>query len=139
MLQSAPANARAAPRCLSPSENGLRKVDRSGDRGSTVTPNTRHLWAPTVDPKPTPPFWLPGIAGDPARRRPGCLSPDEAEEFAREVKQVVLVRQETRPDDFHGMFAAQAIVTPRFVMTRHACSGGARWQEPASAAPTPEY
>ncbi|HEY9326604.1 MAG TPA: putative PEP-binding protein, partial [Candidatus Limnocylindria bacterium] len=46
--------------------------------------------------------------------------PDEAEELAREGAQVVLVRQETSPDDFHGMVAAQAIVTARGGMTSHA-------------------
>ena len=48
------------------------------------------------------------------------FSPDEAEELAREGKKVVLVRQETSPDDFHGMVAAQAIVTARGGMTSHA-------------------
>ena len=48
------------------------------------------------------------------------FSPDEAEELAREGAKVVLVRQETSPDDFHGMVAAQAIVTARGGMTSHA-------------------
>jgi pyruvate,orthophosphate dikinase len=48
------------------------------------------------------------------------FSPDEAEELAREGMMVVLVRQETSPDDFHGMVAAQAIVTARGGMTSHA-------------------
>ena len=48
------------------------------------------------------------------------FSPDEAEEMAREGARVVLVRLETSPDDFHGMVAAQAIVTARGGMTSHA-------------------
>src|SRR6185295_7482725 len=48
------------------------------------------------------------------------FSPDEAEEMAREGEKVVLVRLETSPDDFHGMVAAQAIVTARGGMTSHA-------------------
>jgi pyruvate,orthophosphate dikinase len=49
------------------------------------------------------------------------FSPDEAEELARdEGAKVILVRQETSPDDFHGMVAAQAIVTARGGMTSHA-------------------
>src|SRR3989449_651791 len=40
--------------------------------------------------------------------------------MAREGAEVVLVRQETCPDDFHGMVAAQAIVTARGGMTSHA-------------------
>src|SRR5207245_11758946 len=42
------------------------------------------------------------------------------EEMAKEGAKVVLVRQETSPDDFHGRVAAQAIVTARGGMTSHA-------------------
>src|SRR4030095_15459948 len=48
------------------------------------------------------------------------FSPDEAEELARQGVKVVLMRQETSPDDFHGMVAAEAIVTARGGMTSHA-------------------
>jgi pyruvate,orthophosphate dikinase len=49
------------------------------------------------------------------------FSPDEAEELFRdEEAKVILVRQETSPDDFHGMVAAQAIITARGGMTSHA-------------------
>src|SRR6202171_4824908 len=40
--------------------------------------------------------------------------------MAKYGAQVVLVRLETSPDDFHGMVAAQAIVTARGGMTSHA-------------------
>ena len=45
---------------------------------------------------------------------------DEAEEMAQEGHAVVLVRHETSPDDFHGMVAAEAIVTSRGGVTSHA-------------------
>ncbi len=45
---------------------------------------------------------------------------DEAEEMAAAGKDVVLVRHETSPDDFHGMVAAVAIVTSRGGVTSHA-------------------
>ena len=45
---------------------------------------------------------------------------DEAEELAAAGKSVVLVRHETSPDDFHGMVAAEAIVTSRGGVTSHA-------------------
>ncbi len=48
------------------------------------------------------------------------FDPDEAEELAETGAQVVLVRHETSPDDFHGMVAAQAIVTTRGGVTSHA-------------------
>ena len=46
--------------------------------------------------------------------------PDEAEEMARQGEAVILVRRETRPDDFHGMASASAILTERGGMTSHA-------------------
>ncbi len=48
------------------------------------------------------------------------FSPDEAEELARDGEQVILVRRETSPEDFHGMVGAQAILTERGGMTSHA-------------------
>jgi pyruvate, orthophosphate dikinase len=46
--------------------------------------------------------------------------PDEAEQMAQKGEKVILVRVETAPDDFHGMVAAQAILTARGGMTSHA-------------------
>lgn len=45
---------------------------------------------------------------------------DEAVELTDAGHAVVLVRTETSPDDFHGMVAAQAIVTSRGGVTSHA-------------------
>jgi pyruvate, orthophosphate dikinase len=45
---------------------------------------------------------------------------DEAEEMAAAGEEIVLVRHETNPDDFHGMVAAKAIITARVGMTSHA-------------------
>ena len=45
---------------------------------------------------------------------------DQAELMAEAGESVVLVRQETSPDDFHGMVAAKAIVTSRGGVTSHA-------------------
>jgi pyruvate, orthophosphate dikinase len=45
---------------------------------------------------------------------------DEAEELANQGKAVILVREETSPEDIHGMHAAKAIVTSRGGMTSHA-------------------
>jgi pyruvate,orthophosphate dikinase len=46
--------------------------------------------------------------------------PDEAEEIAKQGEPVILVRRETSPDDFHGMVAAEAILTQHGGMTSHA-------------------
>jgi len=48
------------------------------------------------------------------------FDPDEAVELAAAGMAVVLVRNETSPDDFHGMVAAEAIVTARGGVTSHA-------------------
>jgi pyruvate,orthophosphate dikinase len=48
------------------------------------------------------------------------FDPDEAEELAKGGAKVILVRTETAPEDFHGMVAAQAILTARGGMTSHA-------------------
>ncbi len=48
------------------------------------------------------------------------FDPDEAETLAEQGEKVILVRIETAPEDFHGMVAAQAILTARGGMTSHA-------------------
>ncbi|MGB9737015.1 pyruvate, phosphate dikinase [Chloroflexus sp.] len=48
------------------------------------------------------------------------FDPDEAEDLAKTGEKVILVRIETAPEDFHGMVAAQAILTARGGMTSHA-------------------
>jgi pyruvate,orthophosphate dikinase len=48
------------------------------------------------------------------------FNPDEAEQMATAGEKVILIRVETAPDDFHGMVAAQAILTARGGMTSHA-------------------
>ncbi len=45
---------------------------------------------------------------------------DEAERLGADGTQVVLIRHETSPDDFHGMAVAAAIVTSRGGVTSHA-------------------
>src|SRR5215475_4115026 len=87
-----------------------------------VTPEQLdQLLHPTVDPKTDARVLATGLPASPgAAHGRVVFSPDEAEEMAREGAEVVLVRLETSPDDFHGMVAAQAIVTARGGMTSHA-------------------
>ncbi|HEX4682668.1 MAG TPA: pyruvate, phosphate dikinase, partial [Gemmatimonadaceae bacterium] len=66
----------------------------------------------------------PLCAGLPAS--PGAASgiavfdPDVAEQRASQGQQVILVRDETTPEDFHGIVAARAVLTARGGMTSHA-------------------
>jgi pyruvate,orthophosphate dikinase len=87
-----------------------------------VTPEQLdQLLHPTVDPKTKAAVLATGLPASPgAAQGTVVFSPDEAEELAREGAKVILVRQETSPDDFHGMVAAEAIVTARGGMTSHA-------------------
>jgi pyruvate,orthophosphate dikinase len=87
-----------------------------------VTPEQLdQLLHPTVDPNTDAKVVAKGLPASPgAAQGKVVFDPDEAEELAREGEMVVLVRQETSPDDFHGMVAAQAIVTARGGMTSHA-------------------
>ena len=56
---------------------------------------------------------------------------DTAERWAQEKKQVVLVRPETKPDDVHGMLAAQGVVTSRGGRTSHAALVARQFGKPA--------
>jgi pyruvate,orthophosphate dikinase len=87
-----------------------------------VTPEQLdQLLHPTVDPNTDAKVVARGLPASPgAAQGKVVFDPDEAEELARDGEMVVLVRQETSPDDFHGMVAAQAIVTARGGMTSHA-------------------
>jgi len=87
-----------------------------------VTPEQLdQLLHPTVDPQTDAKVVARGLPASPgAAQGKVVFDPDEAEELARDGEKVVLVRQETSPDDFHGMVAAQAIVTARGGMTSHA-------------------
>ena len=101
-----------------------------------VTPEQLdQLLHPTVDPKTNATVLATGLPASPgAAQGQVVFSPDEAEEMAREGATVVLVRQETSPDDFHGMVAAQAIVTARGGMTSHAAVVARGMGKRASAA-----
>ena len=60
---------------------------------------------------------------------------DEAVEWTRQGKQVILVRKETVPDDIHGMHVAQGILTATGGMPRTPRSSDGRWASPRSWAP----
>ena len=92
------------------------------------------LLAPVFDPD----AWkgLPAVArGLPAS--PGAASgqavftAEDAVQWAHEGKQVVLVRRETVPDDIHGMFASQGVLTATGGMTSHAAVVGRQMGKPA--------
>ena len=52
---------------------------------------------------------------------------DDAETWAKQGKKVILVRNETSPEDVHGMHAAEAILTAKGGMTSHAALVARGW------------
>jgi pyruvate, orthophosphate dikinase len=52
---------------------------------------------------------------------------DDAESWGKQGKKVILVRNETSPEDVHGMHAAQAILTAKGGMTSHAALVARGW------------
>ena len=61
-----------------------------------------------------------------------AFDPDLAERWAKEEgKDVILVRPETRPDDVHGMLAANGVVTSKGGRTSHAALVARQFGKPA--------
>jgi pyruvate,orthophosphate dikinase len=56
---------------------------------------------------------------------------DLAERWGKEGKKVVMVRPETKPDDVHGMLAAEGILTSRGGRTSHAALVARQFGKPA--------
>ncbi len=79
------------------------------------------LLHPTVDPDAKVEVLAKGLPASPgAASGKLVFDPDKAEKLAASGEKVILMRVETAPDDFHGMVAAQGIVTARGGMTSHA-------------------
>src|SRR5207237_3983288 len=59
------------------------------------------------------------------------FSADHAVEWVNQGKQVILVRRETVPDDIHGMFVSEGILTATGGMTSHAAVVGRQMGKPS--------
>jgi pyruvate,orthophosphate dikinase len=79
------------------------------------------LLHPMIDPKAAVTVIGTGLPASPgAATGKVVFDPDEAEAMAKTGEKVILLRIETSPEDFHGMVAAQAILTARGGQTSHA-------------------
>ncbi|MBI5917447.1 MAG: pyruvate, phosphate dikinase [Bacteroidetes bacterium] len=79
------------------------------------------LLYPRLDPnfKATP--LAQGLPASPGAASGHCVfDADRAESLGRAGEKVILVREETRPEDIHGFFASQGILTSRGGKTSHA-------------------
>ena len=92
------------------------------------------LLAPVFDPKewkgiPVSTKGLPASPG--AASGQIVFTADEAVKWTEQGKKVVLVRKETVPDDIHGMFVSQGVLTATGGMTSHAAVVGRQMGKPA--------
>jgi len=79
------------------------------------------LFHPMVDPRASVTLVAKGLPASPgAATGEAVFDADEAEALAHEGRKVILIRPETSPEDFHGIVAAQAVITARGGMTSHA-------------------
>jgi pyruvate,orthophosphate dikinase len=79
------------------------------------------LLHPMLDPKAEKVVIARGLPASPgAASGKIVFTADDAVRFAAAGEDVILVRDETSPEDIHGMHAAKAIVTARGGMTSHA-------------------
>jgi pyruvate,orthophosphate dikinase len=79
------------------------------------------LLHPTLDPNAARTVVAAGLPASPgAATGKICFDADEAERLNQLGDAVILVREETSPEDIHGMHAARGIVTARGGMTSHA-------------------
>ncbi len=60
-----------------------------------------------------------------------AFDPDVAQRLASDGRKVILIRPETKPDDVHGMLAAEGILTTRGGRTSHAALVARQFGKPA--------
>ena len=100
-------------------EEGLISKDRALLR---VNPELlEQLLHPSLDPSAAGDPIASGLPASPGAASGKCVfDADLAEKLGRSGEQVILVREETRPEDIHGFFAAEGILTSRGGKTSHA-------------------
>jgi pyruvate,orthophosphate dikinase len=92
------------------------------------------LLAPGFDPKEwkSLPIATKGLPASPgAASGHAVFTADDAVKWADQGKPVILVRRETVPDDIHGMFVSQGILTATGGMTSHAAVVGRQMGKPS--------
>ncbi len=79
------------------------------------------LLHPTLDPEAHRDIFTRGLPASPGAASGAVVfSSEEAEVLAKAGTKVILCREETSPEDIHGMHAAEGILTARGGMTSHA-------------------
>ncbi len=111
---------RSAVRCAVDMANeGL--ISRADAVARVVPSELDELLHPVVKAAATDLVFASGLAASPGGASGIiALTANDAERLAAEGHDVVLIRDETSPDDFHGMVVSRAVVTARGGMTSHA-------------------
>ncbi|RYU61345.1 pyruvate, phosphate dikinase [Methylolobus aquaticus] len=79
------------------------------------------LLHPALDPSHSQEALAQGLPASPGAASGQCVfDADQAELLGRNGTKVILVREETKPEDIHGFFASQGILTSRGGKTSHA-------------------
>src|SRR6266704_1196406 len=100
-------------------EDGLISEDEAVQR---VPPqDLDQIFHPMVDPHSSVTVVARGLPASPgAAIGEAVFDADEAAALEKKGHRIILVRPETSPEDFHGIVAAQAVLTARGGMTSHA-------------------
>jgi pyruvate,orthophosphate dikinase len=96
-------------------------ISRADAVNRVVADQLVQLLHPIIDPQARAMPFATGLPASPgAAAGRAVFDPDAAERRTAGGEAVVLVREETTPEDFHGIVAARAVLTARGGMTSHA-------------------
>ncbi|MDD4159895.1 MAG: pyruvate, phosphate dikinase, partial [Synergistaceae bacterium] len=96
-------------------------IDERAAVGRVAPEQVEQLLHPQIDPKAKIDPLVEGLPASPgAAAGVVVFEADEAAERGEKGEKIILVRPETTPDDIHGLFAAQGVVTAHGGMTSHA-------------------
>src|SRR4030095_4086939 len=96
-------------------------ISRSEAVNRVVADQLDQLLHPIIDPQARARPLCQGLPASPgAAAGMAVVDPDAAERRNAMGQAVILVREETTPEDFHGIVAARAVLTARGGMTSHA-------------------
>jgi pyruvate,orthophosphate dikinase len=96
-------------------------ISRAEAVGRVAPAQVDQLLHPMIDPSARAEPICTGLPASPgAASGQAVFDPDEAERRGAAGDRVILVREETTPEDFHGIVASRAVLTARGGMTSHA-------------------
>lgn len=96
-------------------------IDEKTAVGRVAPDQVEQLLHPQIDPKADVTPLVKGLPASPGAAAGFVVfEADEAAERGEKGEKIILVRPETTPNDIHGLFAAQGVVTAHGGMTSHA-------------------